>query len=441
MAERNDTGEGSHGWGERLRAALERYRRFARDRDATLLLGAGIVSAAGDWFNTVALIALAFNFGDGVLGVGGLLILRMIPRLVLQGPAGILVDRRPGRHLLVTTELVMAAIAASFAFLAIWPSLWLTYLLVLALESANTIARPGFMVRLLAVVEPEQRPVANGLYAMGITVAQFLGPLLGGLTLAWLGATPLFLLNGVTFLVVALVVLRIRERRAGAAAAAPETQTEVDNAASGSYLRLLRRGDVLGYIAMTIPVAALIQATIAFFIVRAHEFGLGDGGTGQFFAAAAVGFFVGGALAGLGTYRSARSLLLVAIAEAVGLICLVAFGVAGNYWVALAALALAGLAADASEVPALSYFQHNLPEHLFGRFYSLLALATAGGGILGLVAGPLLQPSLGITGTLTLICLPGLIAAAWFVVIAMRLSTRAAPATARPGDDDRTMVG
>lgn len=414
----------------RLRMALARYRAFIRDRDPALLLGAGVVSAAGDWFNTVALIALAFNYGDGVLGVGGVLIVRMVPRLLLQGPAGILVDRRPGRQLLVTTELVMAGIAASFALLAIWPSLWLTYALVLALESANTIARPGFMVRLLAVVEPDQRPVANSLYAMGITVAQFAGPLLGGLALSRTGATPLFLLNGLTFLLVAVVVARVRERRGVVADAVEDASQREDASRAGSYARLLRRGDVLGYIALTIPVAALIQATVAFFIVRAHDFGLGDGGTGRFFAAAAAGFFIGGAVAGLGTYRSARSLLLVAGAEAIGLICLVAFGIAGNYWMAFVALLFAGLAADASEVPAMSYFQHHLPEHLFGRFYSLFALATAAGGLIGLIAGPLLEPSLGVTGTLALICLPGLVAAAWFVMIALRLANQPDTATA-----------
>lgn len=324
----------------------------------------------------------------------------------------------------------MAGIAASFALLAIWPSLWLTYALVLALESANTIARPGFMVRLLAVVEPDQRPVANSLYAMGITVAQFAGPLLGGLALSRTGATPLFLLNGLTFLLVAVVVARVRERRGVVADAVEDASQREDASRAGSYARLLRRGDVLGYIALTIPVAALIQATVAFFIVRAHDFGLGDGGTGRFFAAAAAGFFIGGAVAGLGTYRSARSLLLVAGAEAIGLICLVAFGIAGNYWMAFVALLFAGLAADASEVPAMSYFQHHLPEHLFGRFYSLFALATAAGGLIGLIAGPLLEPSLGVTGTLALICLPGLVAAAWFVMIALRLANQPDTATA-----------
>ena len=424
-----------------LAPALARYRRFLRDRDASLLLGAGITSATGDWFNTVALIALAFNFGDGVLGVGVLLILRMAPRLLLQGPAGVLVDRRPGRGLLVTTELVMAAIAASFALLAIWPSLWLTYVLVIALESANTVARPAFMVRLLAVVEPDQRPVANGLYAMGITAAQFTGPLLGGLALAWVGATPLFFLNGLTFLSVAIVVLKVRERRGAAVnmtAASPEPATE---APAGSYAHLLRRADVLGYIGLTIPVAALIQATIAFFIVRAHDFDLGDGGTGQFYAAAAVGFFVGGAIAGLGSYRTARALLVVAAAEAVGLIGLVAFGLASGFWMAILALVVAGIASEVSEVPAISYFQHHLPEHLFGRFYSLFTVATAGGGLFGLIAGPLLAPSLGLTGALALIGLPGVVAAIGFAALAMRLMSQPARTLPTTQDEDPALAG
>jgi MFS family permease len=402
-------------------AAFERYRRFLRDRDATLLLGAGIVSAMGDWFNTIALIALAFNFGDGVMGVGGLLILRMLPRLILQGPAGTLVDRRPGRQLLITMELLMAVIAASFALLAIWPSLWLAYALVLALESANTVARPGFMVRLLAVVEPDQRPVANGLYAMGVTVAQFAGPLLGGLTLAWIGTTPLFLVNGVTFLLVAVVVFKVRQHRR-AVASPSEASRPTAVAPAGSYRSLLRRADVLGYIALTISAAALIQATIAFFILRAHDFGLGDAGTGPFFAAAAVGFFIGGAIAGLGVYRSPRTLILVAAAEVVGFFALVGFGLAGTLVAALIVLVLAGIAADASEVPAISYFQHNLPEHVFGRFYALFTLSTAGGGLIGLLIGPFLEPRLGMPGTLSVIALPGLIGAAGLVIIAMKIT-------------------
>src|SRR5215207_11319652 len=116
---------------------LNQYRAVLAERNVALLLGAGTVSEIGDWFNTVALISLAYGFGDGALGVGGMFAVRMLMRLIFQGPAGTFVDRHAGRTLLFTSQLVMAVIAASFALLIIVPSLWLLYLLVVLLEATN----------------------------------------------------------------------------------------------------------------------------------------------------------------------------------------------------------------------------------------------------------------------------------------------------------------
>ena len=41
-----------------LRRMLDHYRTVLAERNVALLLGAGIVSEIGDWFNTVALISL-----------------------------------------------------------------------------------------------------------------------------------------------------------------------------------------------------------------------------------------------------------------------------------------------------------------------------------------------------------------------------------------------
>ncbi len=257
--------------------------------------------------------------------------------------------------------------------------------------------------------------------------------------LAWIGTTPLFLVNGLTFLLIAAVVSKVRAGRLDSTSS-PSSSEQAATPPAGSYRELFRRVDVLGYIGLTIPTAALIQATIAFFIVRAHDFGLGDGGTGPFFAAA-VGFFIGGAIAGAGVYQSPRALILVAAAEAVGLFALVAFGLVGAYAAALLALVIAGIAADVSEVPAISYFQHHLPERIFGRFYSLFTLSTAAGGLIGLLIGPLLEPRLGIPATLALIAFPGILAAFVLIVLATRIDPEPqAAATTRGPDDDRALA-
>ena len=128
--------------GDAVRQSLSTYRTALADRNVALLVGAGFISEIGDWFNIVALISLAYRYAETAEGVGGLLAVRMVARLLLQGPAGAFVDRHAGRKLLFASQLVMALVAASFLLLVRWPSLFLLYPLVIALEAANAVARP-----------------------------------------------------------------------------------------------------------------------------------------------------------------------------------------------------------------------------------------------------------------------------------------------------------
>src|SRR5215218_481219 len=195
--------------GSALRRTLEHYRAVLAERNVAFLLGAGIVSEIGDWFNTVALISLAYGFGDGALGVGGMFAARMLMRLLCQGPAGAYVDRHAGRTLLFTNQLLMAVIASSFAILVMVPELWLLYLLVILLEMANCIARPAFMVELKLEAPEEHRSVANGALFAGMTTAQLVGPVLGALVLGPFGAAVVFIINGLTFLGLAFAVTQL----------------------------------------------------------------------------------------------------------------------------------------------------------------------------------------------------------------------------------------
>src|SRR5829696_6257268 len=196
--------------GSSLQRVRDHYRALLAERDVALLLGAGVVSEIGDWFNTVALISLAYGFGDGALGVGGMFAARMLVRLLCQGPAGAYVDRHAGRTLLFANQLLMAVIASSFAILVMVPELWLLYSLVILLEVANCIARPAFMVELKLEAPEEHRSAANGILFAGMTTAQLVGPVLGALVLGPLGTALVFVINGVTFLGVATAVTQLR---------------------------------------------------------------------------------------------------------------------------------------------------------------------------------------------------------------------------------------
>jgi predicted MFS family arabinose efflux permease len=394
-----------------VRRTLTRYRAVLRNRNVALLLAAGIASEIGDWFNTVALISLSFRFGDGALGVGGMLAVRMVTRLLLQGPAGTLVDRRPGRRMLFASQLLMAVIAASFVILVRFPELWLLLLLVILLEGANCVARPAFMVELKAEAPEEQRAAANGVLFASMTTAQLIGPVLGAVALAPFGTGAVFALNGLTFLAVAAAVTQLRGGLRGADARTSDSLAvtplnEIPEGRALGYAWLLRRQDLGLYTLVSLCLALLVQATIALFVVRANTLGLGDGGVGLFYAAVALGSIVGSIVAGARA-QSASPLFPVAVAMGLTALALAAFGAVGTVVLALAALVVAGFTTDFYEVAGLTYFQHAIPDGAYGRFISLFLLALSAGGLIGALAGPTLEQTLGVAASLSALAVPG----------------------------------
>jgi MFS family permease len=402
--------------------AIHRYRQVLDQKNSRTLLLAAVASSIGDWLSFVALMALAVDFGEGALGVGGMLALRLIPGILFQGFAGTIVDRVRGNQLLIVSQLVMAVFAWSFLLLNTYENLWLLYLLVVLLEIANTFARPAFMVQVVNSVEPDHRGAVNGLFGMSITIAQFAGSLTGALVLHISGVSPLFILNGITFLMIAVAVARLRlptiESEPSPALSFRESITGIVEGFYLGYGQLLRRSDVLAYTLVTLSVSMLIQAAIALFEVRARSLDLDEGGGGAFFAALAVGFLLGGAIAGTGRYRSTSTLYLIAAAELIGVLGVITFGLADSLLVIFAALFFTGITAELSEVPAFTFFQNRLPEEIYGRFFSLFLTAIAIGGLAGALGGPLLEQHISEGTTLILLATPGLLMAVKLALVA-----------------------
>lgn len=424
-----------HRLGIVVRESASLYRTTFTDRNIGLLLGAGFVSEIGDWFNAVTLLALSYEYGEGATGVGGMLAVRMLTRLVLQGPAGSLVDRHPGRRLLFASELLMAVIATAFVLLARFPGLWLLYLLVILLEATNCIARPAFMVELRDEAAEDQRSAANGALFASMTTAQLVGPLLGALVLVPFGPTVVFVLNGVTFLAVALAVALLRGGLGGVPAGrqqapAAEPSAEFPAAAPPGYRWLLQRRDLALYALVSLCLALLVQATITLFVSRADALGLGEGGIGIFYAAVAAGSIAGSIIAGASA-RFAAPLFPAAVAMGLCAVALALFGWVDGVVLAIAALIVAGFMTDFYEVVGLAYFQQSMPGSVYGRFFSVFLIALSAGGLVGALAGPALEVSVGVAPTLLALAAPGLVFA-----ILLALLSREWQATAverRPG--------
>jgi len=374
-----------------------------------LLLGSAFVSEIGDWFNIVALLALAARFGDGALGVGVMLAVRMAPRLLFQVPAGAIVDRFASPRFLVAVQLIMGLIASSFALVAAVPNVWLLYGLVFALETMNTVAWPAYRVQLGRSVPETQRGPANGVLGLSMTVGQLVGPTVGWGVLAVAAPTAVFLLNGLTFVGNAVAVSRLDRRPAHEIAPELDAPTGVGAAApagAGGYRWLLRRPELVAYAGLFLTATLMIQGTIALFVTRATMLGLGEHGTGVFYTSVAVGSILGSTVAGAGAYRNRRALYVVAGALVVMALALATFGVADGIPLAIGALVAAGVGTDIGEVVGTTHFQYRLPEALWGRFLSIFLVGVGTGGMVGALAGPLLARAVGTPTTLVLLATP-----------------------------------
>jgi predicted MFS family arabinose efflux permease len=159
-----------------------------------------------------------------------------------------------------------------------------------------------------------------------------------------------------------------------------------------------------------LSLALLAQATITLFVVRALTFALDDGGVGLFYAAVGVGSVTGGIVAGA-REEHAAPLFPAAIAMGICAIALAVFGVAGSVLLSVIALIIAGFATDFYEVIGLTFFQGAIPDAVYARFFSVFLLALSAGGLVGAVAGPVLERVLGVGMSLVILALPSLVLA------------------------------
>jgi MFS family permease len=401
-----------------IRDGIDRYRALRDAPEARKLLLAAAGTHIGYRFNTIALVALSYNLGDGALGVGGMLAIMMLPSLVLQPFAGALVDRYPGKRLLVRSQIVMALIAASFVLLSVFESIWLLYGLALAMGIVRTVDQPAFELRLMLLTPSEKRGTANAVQMLASTAGEIIGPLLGGVILALAGANSLFILQALTILMLARVVAVLPQRVAGATSDSEtdEAAEPISGARAPGYLSLLRRSDVRLYTGLVVASYLLYFGIVPLFIVKAGELGLGAGSVGLFYTVMGVGSLFGGILAGMGVYSTSRALGIAGLAASVGALSVLFYGAAGSIFLALTALLIFGMITDIEEIAALTYFQNQLPEQLYGRFFSLFMMCAAIGGLVGALGGPLLAAAFSTGVAMAILAIPVMVLGLVFAI-------------------------
>lgn len=387
------------------------------------LYTAQLISFAGDWFGTVALLGLALEL-TGSTGVASLvLVLQTGPFFIVSPLAGILADRLDRRRLLVASNAARSVVALGFLLARDADTLWIALACVALLSTGAAFFEPTSSAALPNLVEKADLPSANALIGAAWGTMLAVGAALGGLVATVAGRDVSFILNALGFALSALLIARVSASfrappRESGPAQAPAHGAAVVTDSIRVTVALVGRSRMVGALLLTKATFGVGMGAVLLLAVFGRDvFGGGDAGIGLLFAARGMGALVGPFLGRRFMSGDDRSLLVV-IAIAMGSFVLGYALLPASPTIAIGAACvfLAHLGGGAQWTLSTYGLQHLVPDEIRGRVfsidYALVLLATT---LSTIVAGQLVTP-LGPAATLyALVGAAGISGLAWFV--------------------------
>lgn len=187
--------------------------RALRIRNFKLFFTGQIISLLGTWIQNIALGWLIYRltgsaFWLGIVGFAG-----QIPALFLTPFAGVFADRLNRRKVLIAVQVIPMLLAFTMATLVLTENIKVWHIVMLASINGMVMAfdtpfRHAFLLEMVGDRELLQNAIA--LNSTLINSARFIGPMIGGFLIAFLGEGYCFLINGVSFFAVIIALLNMK---------------------------------------------------------------------------------------------------------------------------------------------------------------------------------------------------------------------------------------
>lgn len=378
--------------------------RLLRQRNFGLLWAAGLISLTGDWVLVVGLPIEVYRETGSTLATMGMVLASLIPAITLGSIAGVFVDRWDRRRLMVVVNLLLAL--TMLPLLAVDAlGIWVAYAVLVAASCLEQLFTPAETALLPNLLDGDERDLltANALNGLNNQLARIIGPAVGGVVVLAGGLAAVAIVDAISFVIAAGLLLAIRTSRGRAQAPDDAAPIEVEAASAWARLRgEWREGLVL---MLRHPV---LRALLVFFVVTRVGEGLlvtlmvpwatdvlktDAAGYGWILSAQAVGGLAGAVVVGRFGPRIRPLRLLVVASIAFGLIDLAIFTYPAFYPVlapALVGMAIVGLPGAAIGAALATLQQTQVADSHRGRIVGALMAVGAAGSLVGAVAAGVL---------------------------------------------------
>lgn len=166
------------------------------------------INLIGDALTWLGLALLAFELAGERAGLilSGALTLRVLAFVVLSPIAGAIADRVDRKRIMLVTHLARMIIVCLFPFVT---QAWQIYAIVLALNVFYAFFTPTYTATIPLVTNQDEYQSAIALSSATYQLLGVLGPGLAGGVAAFVGIRQVFFLDGITFLIAAILIVTL----------------------------------------------------------------------------------------------------------------------------------------------------------------------------------------------------------------------------------------
>ena len=187
--------------------------RSFNHRNFRILFSASFISNISTWAQGVAQAWLILELTNSGSYLGIVTALQFLPILFFSISGGKIADKFNKRKVLMFTNLTGGLSALSVGTLVLTDKIqiWHVMFFAFTLGMGNAIDAPVRQSFNVEVVGKDDLPNAVGLNSANFNTGRLIGPGLSGLLIAWYGTGVSFILNGISYLIVIIALLNMRE--------------------------------------------------------------------------------------------------------------------------------------------------------------------------------------------------------------------------------------
>ncbi len=171
-----------------------------------------IISTSGTFMQSIAQAWLVLKLTNSGTALGLTTALQYLPILILGPYGGVIADRISKRRILYFTQSISGALALILGILVATNlvQVWMVYILAFCLGMTNVFDNPTRQTFYVEMVGADNLRNAVTLYSTLVNLARIIGPAIAAGLIAAFGLAPCFIINGVSYFAVVIMLGMMR---------------------------------------------------------------------------------------------------------------------------------------------------------------------------------------------------------------------------------------